>query len=164
MTTDKVKAKIIELLPEISLRVLLVDKRKPKVCVLSKSAIEAGLRPKRHREDGLIVGESKDKRCWRVRWYKKDNTLMSVENYSKNFIQIVDDENSEPPIGIADVLRAIEKTKFANDIAVGSDGEFRQRNEDGYFEGLVIYWNLARDNYDDQDEATKAFIGSLILN
>lgn len=139
--------------PEIPLRILVTDSRKPKIGVLSKAAIEVGLRPKKYREDGLVVGESKDKKCWRVRWYKKDGVLAQSETYSKDFIQIINPE-SEATISLADVLVAIGNGKG---LKVSMDGTFC--NHDG---SIGVQWNLRQDSLESQSPEVLAFLASLL--
>lgn len=165
--TDLIKAKIQELCPDIILTVLLTDKRKPKICVLSKLAIENGLKPKPHREDGIVIGESKDKRCWVVRWHRKDDTLMARENYSKEYIQIFDEQDLRdgPDITLSVVLRAMQslsRTDSNRHWVVNRHGEFLKDREDRLGADVGETWNLTKDNYDDQTEETKRFIGSLL--
>lgn len=165
--TDPIKAKIIELCPDIALRVLLVDKRKPKQCNLTLLAHKEGLRPPRLAGDnqiGLVVGESKDKKCWYVSWFKADGiTLMYRQTYHKDFIQVHNEQDEDPPIGIADVLRATEgkwRTMYAvsYDFGIGKN----QLPEGQVLYALCSKWNLQHDNYDQQSEECKTFVGSLL--
>jgi hypothetical protein len=104
-----------------------------------------------------------------------------MEDLECNCGHIFHDElgNKLHSITLAVVLRAIEKaTKMLEPygISILPDGAFYdQKNGKVFTDGRVakdlheaskmrIRWNLSKDNYDDQDEATKAFIGSLILN
>lgn len=143
--------------PNIPLRILVTDSRKPKIVVLSRAAIAAGLLPKKHREDGLLVGESKDKKCWRIRWYKKDGTLAQAETYSKNFIQIIDEEN-EATISLTDVLLAIQPKNFL--FAVDVTGTFWELGDRKHL--LSYAWNLREDSLESQSPECLAFLASLL--
>jgi hypothetical protein len=68
------------------------------------------------------------------------------------------------PITLAVVLRAIEKTNNRNEIVVYTDGDFGERDSDGRFTSAYVKWNLEHDNYDQQSEECKQFIGSLLTN
>lgn len=79
-------------------------------------------------------------------------------------------QQSRIPITLAVVLRAISEHKSNSGeegifVGIMEGGAFIQQNAET---SEVTYdgsqWNLSKDNYDDQDEATKVFIGSLILN
>jgi hypothetical protein len=65
-------------------------------------------------------------------------------------------------ITLAVVLRAIEKLHPADWFAVDTLGSIWKGGEKSGEEEIVGRWNLTEDNYDDQAEETRAFIGSLL--
>jgi hypothetical protein len=72
-----------------------------------------------------------------------------------------------PKIALAVVLRAIEKLNVGATLFIDTSGQWYGKNsqlklaESGYLH-RELNWNLAKDNYDDQPEETKRFIGSLL--
>jgi hypothetical protein len=71
------------------------------------------------------------------------------------------------PITLAVVLRAIAECQAENGepIVVDAGGCFydlRKQEDIGYLKKPLAQWNLAKDNYDDQTQATKEFIGKII--
>jgi len=62
------------------------------------------------------------------------------------------------------VLRAIEKVAKGTSYFVDTQGDFHEWfAPKGRLDlRTVTYWNLAKDNYDDQSDETKRFIGMLL--
>lgn len=98
----------------------------------------------------------------------QETATMHIENYRQqqagDYRAMLEGRYEGRPVSLAVVLRAIQKgAKYPAlmEYWFGKiQGEFIIKNDDA--ESVV--WKLWQDNYDDQDEATKAFIGSLILN
>jgi len=70
------------------------------------------------------------------------------------------------PITLAVLFQAFENNKtevelsiFANKILIG---HYEKPNQEGYY--THCYWNLSKDNFNDQSEETKGFIGGLLGN
>lgn len=183
---EGIRKACIEANPDIALRVLIIDKRKPKICILSQAAVDAGMTCGRHRENGLIVGESNDKKCYLVRWYKKDDTLMYKESYAKEYIQIIDEENNEAEIRLADVLLMIEanglirglvgqkyEVKLKKGMSIGDAKCIANQDKKGWInemnlsdpcKKIILFWNLRKDSLEDQSEETIDFLYKLLAN
>lgn len=56
-------------------------------CQVSEQGIDEGVESSYVRRNGEVVGESRDKTCWLVRW--DGNSLKSRTAYHKDFIQIL---------------------------------------------------------------------------
>lgn len=67
------------------------------------------------------------------------------------------------PVRLADILLAIEKTKEGTEVAIDTMGEFRMRDRDGYHETQQIWWNLYKDNINDQSDEFINFAYSLLV-
>ena len=78
-----------------------------------------------------------------------------------------DFEIIDNPITLAMVLRAID-TKYTEwekpgtPVAINSKGEFQVWSENPVYKN--VFWNLSKDNFNDQSEETKTFIGGLLGN
>ena len=157
---ELIRAACVKTNPAIPLRILLTDKS-AKRCVLSRAGIEAGLKP-RKREDGVVVGESRDKKSWTVRWYKADgdDTLMYPQGYHKDYIMLLD-EDSPAPIHVSDVLLAIEAHDADSEriISINSVGLFEVRYTDS---DESAEWNLRQDDLTQQSDECIEFISSLL--
>jgi hypothetical protein len=100
---------------------------------------------------------------------EKSATLM-IENYRQqqaaDYIAHLEGRWLGSPITLAVVLRAIHKINAANKtlVNVECDGQFLKHwfNFSTKKSKLGPTWNLAKDNYDDQSEATKEFIGEML--
>ncbi len=74
-------------------------------------------------------------------------------------------EKRYKPITLAVVLKATKEVVAEKMWAVSTDGEFfGQDVSDGSPIYHDIFWNLSKDNFNDQSEETKAFIGGLLTN
>jgi hypothetical protein len=93
------------------------------------------------------------------------HVLARTEN---EFINFQTKEVLGSPITLAVVLRAILKTNPANrtKVTLESSGQFVETLYNGSFseKQLGPTWNLSADNYDQQSEECKRFIGSLLTN
>lgn len=150
---DPIKAKIIELIPEIDKtpEVQIGDR-----AVLSQFAIENGVPPKK--KYCIIVGSSSDGRYWRVLW----DGLRNPQTYAKEYIEL--SVATQRDITLADVLRAMDMTRSRQFMwMVGTHGMFVSYERDREQQTLPsnITWNLTTD-YDNQTQEVKAFIGKII--
>ena len=70
------------------------------------------------------------------------------------------------PITLAVILLAIGKQldEDAWEVAINSDGQFIKDWGENKHEMTDYYWNLSKDNFNDQSEETKTFIGNLLNN
>ena len=86
------------------------------------------------------------------------------EAWQMNTMSEDDFEIISQPITLAVVFQAIEYNKtevelsiFANKILIG---HYEKPNQEGYY--TKCYWELSKDNFNDQSEETKSFIGGLL--
>ena len=68
------------------------------------------------------------------------------------------------PITLAVVLMAIEKVNTIENYCVTSDGGICNMGHVGRVYYQVASWNLSKDNFNDQSEETKEFIGKLLTD
>lgn len=135
--TDPIRAKIIELVPEImettfGCRVLMTSKEGTQY---STRVIDRWMEP--------------DK----TYWYK-------VVGHNGQNWEIEDfDEILGHPIQLADVLRAIDRS--GEEILIGQKGEIYQLYGQPQERYTGYVWNLALD-FDNQEQPTKDFIGRLL--
>lgn len=148
MSTDPVKEKIQSLCPDV-------------MELREGCEVLVGTDKLKH----TIYGYEADERTYMAylnKPFRKD--LQANSFYDCEFGADADFEILGSPITLAVVLRAIQKgAKYPTLVEywLGKiQGEFIIKNDDA--ESVV--WKLWQDNYDDQDEPMKAFIGSLILN
>ena len=88
--------------------------------------------------------------------YKKDYGHCEITYYEPDSFTILG-----KPITLAVVLMAIgDKQGRLN---VDTAGRILVFNSFGNW-GIYGYWNLSKDNFNDQSEETKAFIGGLLIN
>jgi len=66
------------------------------------------------------------------------------------------------PITLSVVLRAIGTTEYANKVGCDATGEMQRVEMYENKTKIKVQWNLSKDNFNDQSEETKAFIGRLI--
>jgi len=71
------------------------------------------------------------------------------------------------PITLAVVLMAIDTkyTEWENPgtpVAINSKGEFQDWSENPVYKN--VFWNLSKDNFNDQSKETKIFIGELLVD
>ena len=68
------------------------------------------------------------------------------------------------PITLAVVLLAINKQLYEDawEIAINSDGQFIRDWGESTHEMTDDWWNLSKDNFNDQSDETKTFIGELL--
>ena len=88
----------------------------------------------------------------------KDNTVFETR-YGDALTSILG-----KPITLAVLFQAFENNNtevelsiFANKILIG---HYEKPNQEGYY--THCYWNLSKDNFNDQSEETKTFIGGLL--
>lgn len=134
---DPIKAKIIELCPDIM-----------------ELEFGCSLYQPKHKKTLVYVG--KDNGQFAVK-FEGDDRLIIADSIS-------DCEILGRPITLADVLRAIANRTDERCITVSCFGQFHEEfhEEDEWdTQPLHHHWNLLKD-YDDQEQATKDFIGSLL--
>lgn len=151
MKPDPIKAKIQELVPEV-------------MELKFGCEILLGINPKiKARVVCYWVGNKKE-----ILTYNFFGSVVDIETRSISFNKgealshIVEILGS--PITFAVVLRAIEASLKGSSkwLDVGMSGQFTGNFFDWEY-GEVYFWDLEHDNFDDQSQPTKDFIGSLIL-
>ena len=87
------------------------------------------------------------------------NGVSHISYVAKNELKILG-----KPITLAVVLRAVGKQldEDAWEIALNSNGEFIKDWGESRHETTGDFWNLSKDNFNDQSEETKSFIGGLL--
>ena len=90
---------------------------------------------------------------------------LSADNMLDESPNIFMEEILGKPITLAVVLLAIDTkyTEWENPgtpVAINSKGEFQVWSENPVYKN--VFWNLAKDNFNDQSEETKTFIGELL--
>jgi len=70
-------------------------------------------------------------------------------------------EKRYKPITISVVMLAIDDESL---VIEAKSGQFGTTTPEGVYVGGHPYWNLSKDNFNDQSEETKTFIGGLLNN
>jgi len=93
--------------------------------------------------------------------YEKDYGHCEITHYEPDSFEVLG-----KPITLAVVLLAIGKQldEDAWEVAINSDGQFIKDWGENKHEMTDYYWNLSKDNFNDQSEETKTFIGNLLNN
>lgn len=126
--------------------------------VFSLKALEAGIK---HRTvAGTVVGESRDKTCWRVKW---PTTTNQAQNYAKEFL--VPMTIAVRPIRLADVLLTISGKSYRPEAALKNRYHI---TANGIFVDYLtrptntgVFWNLRQDDLALQSNETISFLADL---
>ena len=136
---DPIKAKIQERCPDITDTAMTSEFGIGSRCVFTDAARNKGYGLNKPRA-GKIIAETRDRKRWWVRW----DGIKSKYRYDKNLLE--PSVSNEPNITLSVVLRAIGMENWTT-----------------YNISYLLHrWNLLKDNYDDQTEETKRFIGGLL--
>ncbi len=122
-------------------------------CVFTEEAIKMGYKLR----EGDVVGETRNKELYRVRWVG----IKSVYTYWKKYIQ--PSVKSEPPIRLADILLAIGMNKIELEKAVAPERLWmRIKTADGNIKlQWRHFWNL-KETLENQSEEYINFLYQLL--